>query len=104
MPARSITQNDFFDAFPSAVTAQPKAQKSARGRVQTCLCCKRAPSGTSAQNSILTRCGLQETMPKGLSLGKLIGIVAFGVSVMYVLMIAIEYLEPKSTKMRPAQD
>lgn len=41
-------------------------------------------------------------MPKGLSLGKLIGIIALGVSLMYVLMIAIEFLEPKETKMRPA--
>jgi hypothetical protein len=42
-------------------------------------------------------------MPKGLSLGKLAGILLLGAALMYVLMIAIEFLEPKETKMRPAQ-
>jgi hypothetical protein len=37
----------------------------------------------------------------GLSIPKLIGIIASGITLMYLLMITIEYLEPKNSKMRP---
>jgi hypothetical protein len=40
-------------------------------------------------------------MPKGLSLGKLAFIIVAGAFTMYILMITIEYLEPKEMKMRP---
>jgi len=46
-------------------------------------------------------CFVQETMPKGLTLGKIAIILATGATVLYILMITIEHLEPKHTKMRP---
>jgi len=53
--------------------------------------------------STCTTCNLplQDSMPKGLTLGKIAIILATGATVLYILMITIEHLEPKHTKMRP---